>query len=86
MAGKRYEKVDLFAVKLVGLTISMVSVAFAQNLSVGGAAGANLDSNFGALPIASGLAYRRSEGFDRRLREERDRGRRAWGWRLRLDD
>jgi len=57
MAGKRYEKVDLFAGKLVGLTISMVSVAFAQNLSVGGAAGANLGSNFGALPIASGLAY-----------------------------
>ena len=39
MAGKRYEKVDLFAGKLVGLIISMVSVAFAQNLSVGGAAG-----------------------------------------------
>ena len=57
MAGKRYEKVDLFAGKLVGLTISIVSVAFAQNLSVGGAAGTNLGSNFGALPIASGLGY-----------------------------
>ena len=57
MADKRYEKVDLFSGKPVGLIISMVSVAFAQNLSVGGAAGTDFGSSFGALPIASGLAY-----------------------------